>query len=478
MKNDTTALENKNLILATLLIPLTMSLIAVSSVNVALAEIGKGLTASDSQLQWVLSGYTLVVGMTLVPAGRLGDMYSRRTMFILGLIMFVTGSVLSALAPSALALNGARVIQGIGAGMYSPQIMGMIQQFFQGRERARAFGFFGMAVSISVAIGPVLAGVILALAGQPNGWRYVFFINLPLGVLGVVMALKWLPVEGAQAVKAQHSLLVRLDPVGALLLLSAIVSLLIPFTFRTWYWWLPLLLVASGVLLFAWVRWEIAYARRGFEPMVDLRLLQIRSFSAGMATAAMYFMGGTTIFVVMALFVQQDLGYSPLVAGLLGLPNAVLSAVGSRWGAARVYPQGRRIVIYSLCVIIVGILLSIFAFVGIIYFAQPVWWLLFTLGVIGVGQGVFGSANQTLSMEEVPAVAGGTAGGLKQTTERIGTSIGTALMTGIFFTFSASWAGGPAVLLVFSSAVVLIGLALLVAVFDARRARLVSEGVA
>ncbi len=165
MKDKMNALENKNWILATLLIPLAMSLIAVSSVNVALASIGKGLQTTDAQLQWVLSGYTLVVGVTLVPAGRLGDMYSRRTMFIFGLIAFVTGSFLSGLAPSALSLNAARVIQGVGAGMYSPQIMGMIQQFFQGRERAKAFGLLGMVVSFSVALGPVLAGAIISLAG-------------------------------------------------------------------------------------------------------------------------------------------------------------------------------------------------------------------------------------------------------------------------------------------------------------------------
>ncbi|EEH63271.1 transporter, major facilitator family protein [Gleimia coleocanis DSM 15436] len=472
------ALENKNWILATLLIPLAMSLIAVSSVNVALASIGKGLQTTDAQLQWVLSGYTLVVGVTLVPAGRLGDMYSRRTMFIFGLIAFVTGSFLSGLAPSALSLNAARVIQGVGAGMYSPQIMGMIQQFFQGRERAKAFGLLGMVVSFSVALGPVLAGAIISLAGFESGWRYIFFINLPLGIIGVIFGLKFLPAENTIPQERRQDLPIwlRLDFVGAALLLGAIVSLLIPFTFRTWHWWLPMLLVLAGALLIAWVKWESACQERGHAPMVDLSLLKIQSFSVGMATAAIYFMGATSMFVVMAMFVQNELGYSPLVAGVLGLPNAVLSAVGSRWGSLNVLNKGRKIVVLSLCVIVFGALLSLLVFAGIIYFKLSVWWLLLTLGIIGFGQGVFGSTNQTLAMDEVPAATGGTAGGLKQTTERIGTSIGSALMTGLYFTVSAVWAAGPAIMLVFAMAAVVVSLAALVAVFDMRRAALFPEG--
>lgn len=271
---------NKKRVLATLLIPLAMSLIAVSSVNVALASIGHGLQTTDTQLQWILSGYTLIVGLTLVPAGRLGDMYSRRLMFIIGLLLFVTGSTLSALAPTAIFLNAARVIQGVGAGMYSPQIMGMIQQYFQGSERARAFGLFGMVVSFSVAIGPVLSGALISAIGTETGWRYIFFINIPLGLLGIVAGYLWLPKEPRKPAPTEaQPLWMRLDMVGGALLLIGIVLLLIPLTFRTFHWYSPLMVVAALAVIYAWVKWEARCTQLGRAPMVDLSLLRIRSFS-------------------------------------------------------------------------------------------------------------------------------------------------------------------------------------------------------
>lgn len=464
---------NKKRVLATLLIPLAMSLIAVSSVNVALASIGHGLQTTDTQLQWILSGYTLIVGLTLVPAGRLGDMYSRRLMFIIGLLLFVTGSTLSALAPTAIFLNAARVIQGVGAGMYSPQIMGMIQQYFQGSERARAFGLFGMVVSFSVAIGPVLSGALISAIGTETGWRYIFFINIPLGLLGIVAGYLWLPKEPRKPAPTEaQPLWMRLDMVSGALLLIGIVLLLIPFTFRTFHWYSPLMVVAALAVIYAWVKWEARCTQLGRAPMVDLSLLRIRSFSMGMATAAIYFMGATTMFVVMATFVQNELGFAAIFAGLIGLPNALLSAVGSRWGSLRVSSWGRRIVLLALAVIMLGIFASILVFVAVIFFGQSIWWLLLTLGVTGFGQGVFGSANQTLAMEEVPLHAGGTAGGLKQTTERVGTAIGSAIMTGLYFTISAAVSAGAGVITVFVVALLFVGLAFAVAYFDFSRGRL------
>lgn len=466
---------NKNRILITLLIPLAMSLIAVSSINLALASIGKGLQASDAQLQWILAGYTLVIGMTLVPAGRLGDMFSRRTMFLVGLVLFVLGSLLSGLAPTALFLNAARVLQGIGAGMYSPQIIGMIQQFFQGKERARAFGLFGMIVSFSVALGPVVAGALISGMGVETGWRYIFFINIPLGVLGIVLGYFWLPKANGHHISAAEVATLRgMDYLGAALLLTGIVLTLIPFTFRTFEWWIPLLLVIAGTVLFAWYRWESYLPKVGKEPMVDLSLLRIRSYFVGTSTAAIYFMGAPTMFVVMAIFVQNELGYPAMIAGVLGLPNALLSAVGSRWGSLKVSQWGKKTVLFALSVVMAGVVLTIGAVVGVIYFGQPIWWLLLTLGVMGFGQGVFGSTNQTLSMEEVPPISGGTAGGLKQTTERIGTSIGSALLTGLYFTASTIWSPGSAVLLVFTTSLVFVSLAALLAFLDFSRGRLVA----
>ena len=180
-------------ILIVLLIPIAMALVAVSSINVALPSISSGLGATDTDLQWVLSGYALTFGISLVPAGRAGDVLGRGAFFVIGLLLFSVASLACSLAPTPEFLNVARFAQGIGAGLYNPQTMGMIQQYWRGMERARAFALFGMVVAVSVAVGPVLAGFIIQAFGPEIGWRASFLINFPLGLIGCVLALRWFP---------------------------------------------------------------------------------------------------------------------------------------------------------------------------------------------------------------------------------------------------------------------------------------------
>src|SRR5699024_9585385 len=180
-------------ILAVLLMAIFMSLMSVSVVNVALASIQTGLDASQSDIQWVLSGYALTFGVVLVSAGRAGDLLGRGGFFILGMVIFTLASVAAGLAPDAQWLNGARFVQGVGSGFLNPQAVGMIQQYFRGPERGRAFGFFGTTVGVSVAIGPILGGLLIQLGGVEIGWRLTFLINVPVGLLAIVLALLWFP---------------------------------------------------------------------------------------------------------------------------------------------------------------------------------------------------------------------------------------------------------------------------------------------
>ena len=160
-----------------------MALIDVSIVNVALPSIREGLGASESDLQWVLSGYALTFGVILVAAGRAGDIFGRAPLFMAGVVVFTGASAWAGFASDPLWLNIARALEGVGSGLISPQVVGMIQQFFRGAERGRAFGIFGSVVGVSVAIGPVLGGLLIHIFGVNNGWRWVFFVNLPVGVI-------------------------------------------------------------------------------------------------------------------------------------------------------------------------------------------------------------------------------------------------------------------------------------------------------
>src|SRR6478672_2218125 len=245
-----------------------MSLLDVSIVAVALPSIQRGLGTSPAAVQWVVSGYALAFGLALVPAGRLGDAIGRRTMFLVALGAFVLCSAAAGAAPNTGVLVAARLAQGIAAGSLAPQNSALIQQLFRGTERGRAFGFFGSTVGISTAVGPVVGGVILALAGGPGGWRWIFYVNVPIGLVALVLAARLLP-RGTPGRRGQ------VDVAGVALLGGGVLALMLPLVQAesgglARLWWL----FAVGLALlaaFAW--WERRVVRRGGDPLLDPRLI-------------------------------------------------------------------------------------------------------------------------------------------------------------------------------------------------------------
>ncbi|MGO1582298.1 MAG: MFS transporter [Actinomycetaceae bacterium] len=413
-----------------------MSLIAVSIVNVALPSMQEGLGASESDLQWVLSGYALTFGVVLVAAGRAGDVMGRGGIFLIGMTIFTVFSIVSSLAPSSEWLNVARFAQGVGSGLLNPQGIGMIQQYFRGAERARAFGFFGAAVGVSVAIGPVLGGVLINAGGPEIGWRLTFLVNVPVGIATIVLALLWFPRplirklgDADPATRAKRSL----DPVGALLLGAAVLAILFPFMEGRASAAIWALVPVGLVLVWLWLRWERRFARSGRSPMVDLDIFRTRSFSNGALMITLYFLGMTSVWVLVALYMQQGDGRSAMEAGVIGLPSAVLSALSSNWAGKRVLTYGRALVIGGLLVALTGLGLSIVVVLLHDAVGLSIWWLLLSLAFIGAGGGSVVSPNQTLTLSEVPLQYAGSSGAIMQTGQRIGTSIGIAVITAAVF---------------------------------------------
>lgn len=419
-------------ILIVLLLPLAMSLMALSSVNVALPTIEAGLNATPTDVQWILSGYALAFGVCLIPAGRAGDVLGRGSWFVIGLALFVVASLVCGLAPDPVFLNGARIVQGLGAGVFSPQITGMIQQYFTGASRARAFATFGLAISASVAIGPVLTGAIIQAVGPGTGWRWAFFIYLPIGLAAIVLALAWFPfdTERRRRVSGRPGGRLDLDPVGMLILTASILCVMYPFMAHALWAWV--LLPLGPLLAWTWVRWERRYAASGHAPMVDLALFGYRSFRNGMLVSGVLFLGIASTFAVLAIYLQSGLHATAIQAGLIGLPNAIVSAYASMWSLKYVLTHGRRLVVWMLLLMVLGLLASI-GVVLALPLGMPWWMLAATLSLNGFAMGVIGSANQTLAMQDVPAVNGGTAGGIKQTVERVGAALGNAMVIGLMF---------------------------------------------
>jgi EmrB/QacA subfamily drug resistance transporter len=446
-----------------------MGLLDVSIVAVALPSIERSLGTSASGVQWVVSGYTLAFGLALVPAGRLGDALGRRRMFMIALSGFVLTSALCGAAPSLVLLIVARLVQGFAAGMLGPQNSGVIQDLFRGEERGRAFGRYGASVGLSTAVGPIVGGIILAVFGGPDGWRWIFYVNVPIGLVALALAPRLLPGRTAAQLADRTPIRRRLDLVGTALLGVAVLAIMLPLLeydhFRDLWW----LIAVGAALLVAFARWELRVARVGHRPpLLDPRLLSgTRGYASGSALGLAYFVGFSGIFIVLAMYFQLALGYTPLRSGLAVTSFAVGAAVSAFAGGAVVARWGRRLTVWGLCCVVVGLLVTAFVLrdhtgsaAGLLA-AGP-------LLLAGVGSGLVISPNLTLTLGDVPVRMAGAAGGALQTGQRVGSSVGTALLAGVYYTVLGlpGATAGSAIFVALLCAVVFVLIALVIAVVE------------
>ncbi|MEU8244681.1 MFS transporter [Nonomuraea sp. NPDC048916] len=403
-----------------------MSGLDVSIVNVALPSIREGLHASEDGLQWILSGYALTFGLLLIPAGRLGDARSRKNVFMVGALIFTLASATCGLASTMTVLIVSRLIQGMAAGMLNPQVSGLIQQMFRGVERGRAFGALGATIGLSTAAGPLIGGALVTAFGHMEGWRWVFLVNLPIGFVLLPLAWKVLPAPDTPPRRRES-----VDPIGVLLLGLGVAGLLLPFI-QQHQWpgnakWL--LIPASLAMLAGFVAWERAYRR---EPLIDLSLFRLRTYSLGSIIALFYFAGFTGIFFIFTLYLQSGRGYSALLAGLAITPFALGSAMASVVGGRLVARVGRLLVALGLVTVAAGLALTMFA-TGLVPGEYVGAATALPLLLAGIGSGLVISPNQAIALSEVPPAGGGSAGGVLQTGQRLGSSIGIAAAGSAFF---------------------------------------------
>lgn len=408
-----------------------ITILDLSKVNVALPSIEAALGAGSTQLQLIVSGYVLTFGLVLVPMGRLGDQRSRRALFIVGLSLFTVTSLLCAVAISPLMLMVARLLQGVAAGIQMPQVLGLIQQLFQGKERGRAFGLFGATIGIAIAFGPTIGGLMILVGGAADGWRLIFWMNVPLGIIAIALAVWVLPRTRTRSRKA-----LSFDLFGVFLFSLAVVSLMWPFLFTTGSpdddprrWWLLAVFVAfTG----AFVAWERHYESTGRQPLIPFALFRVSSFRNGTLLIAAYFTALPALFLLTTLFLQTGVGLAPVYAGMVTIGFALTSAVFSWIGGNLVGTYGRPIVVWGLSVM----LLCVIGLAAAALFAPEaaVVWVMAGIMVIGgIGGGLVNSPNQTLTLADIPVDQGGTAGSIGQLGQRIGTSVGTAVALSLFY---------------------------------------------
>ncbi|WP_281982494.1 MFS transporter [Thalassorhabdomicrobium marinisediminis] len=458
-------------ILAVLLVTIFMTLISVSIVNVALPSIGHGLSASQSDMQWVLSGYALTFGVVLVAAGRAGDIMGRGGLFLIGVGIFTVSSIAAGMAPDAEMLNLARFAQGIGSGLLNPQGLGMIQHYFRGAERGRALGYMGTSIGLSIAVGPVLGGLLIELGGPDLGWRLTFLVNVPIGIASIVLGLMWFPRPLIRRFPTIGSGLRSLDPVGAVLLGLAVLCVLFPFVEARNAPMLWGLLPFSALLLWLWIRWERRYLRRGFSPMVDFKIFRSSSYTNGILIMSFYFMGLPSLWVLVALYVQEGVGATALQAGFFGVPAALIGAYTAQWAGNRVARLGSKLIVAGLILTLVGLVLSVAVILLHEVQLVNIWWLMASLCFVGVAQGIVISPNQTLTLETVPLEYAGSSGAILQTGQRIGTAIGFAVITAATFSTLAVTSWSVAVSVGFGLIAVMVIVAFLATLRDIKSRR-------
>jgi EmrB/QacA subfamily drug resistance transporter len=436
-----------------------MILLDVSIVTVAIPSIQQGLGTSESGVQWVVSGYPLTFGLALVAGGRLGDAFGRRNMYLIALTGFVATSVLAGLAPTLTLLVVARLLQGLVAGLVTPQNGGLIQDLFRGPERGRAFGLLGATIGVSTAAGPVIGGFILGVAGEPDGWRWVFLVNLPFGLLTILLAVLLVPRTPKRTTGAD------IDLAGILLLGLTVLCLMVPIVLSEVdglrrFWWLFLVAVP---LALAFLRWERGRVRGERAPLLDMRLFTATpGYPSGATLATIYFCGFSGIWLVFAVYFQEDLGLSPLESGLAVTPFSLGSAVSSWLSGRLVARWGRWVAITGLVIMIVGL-----AAVAVLGFAVDkdslVLAIALPLLVAGIGGGAVISPNTTRTLACVPSDMSGVASGVLQTGQRFGTAVGTAVLAAVFHAMASAAVGFSVAMF---AAVAMIVVALVVALAE------------
>jgi len=418
------------LVLAICCLSLFIVGIDVTIVNVALPSIQRSLHASMSGLQWTIDAYTLVIACLLMLSGSLADRFGRRRVFQVGLAVFSLGSLLCGLAPGLGWLVAFRALQAVGGSMLNPVAMSIIvNTFTDRRERARAVGIWGAVVGVSLAVGPVLGGVLVSTAG----WRSVFWINLPIGAAAIALTQRFVPESKAPRAR-------RLDPPAQaliVLILGAITYATIEGPQRGWA--SPAILGLFFLGAVAAVTFVVVELRRR-EPLIDVRFFRGAPFSgaAVIALAAFGALGG--FLFLNTLYLQDVRGYTALGAGLLTIPMAVMIAVFASVSGRIVGRRGPRIPFLAagLALAIAGLLLArLTPHTSVAY-------LVLAYVIFGAGSGLVTAPITNTAVSGMPKEQAGVAGAVASTCRQVGSSLGVAVTGSIVaasFTTASAGAG-------------------------------------
>ncbi len=394
-------------------------------VNLALPAIRGGLGASDVELQFVISAYACANGVVLITGGRLGDLYGRKRLFLIAMAGFVAASALCGLAPSAGVLIGGRVLQGVFAATLTPQVLAIIRSAFAPHEQVRVMGLFGFVYGLAAVIGQLGGGALISLHPFGLGWRAIFLVNLPIGLVALVGSWRHLPESRPPTGAA-------IDLPGTALLSVILLLLIYPLTRGRelgWPSWTWASFAAAALLVPLLVVVERRRQQRGREPLLDLRLFANPVVVLGLLLAFLFYWM-SVFFLALGIYLQNGLQWTPLHAGLAILPFGVgfLAAplLLPRLTAALGAPTTLTT---SFALLAIGLALA----AQLAGTAAPSWGFYLGLSIAGAGQGLTLPSVLRIVLAEVPAQRAGLASGMITAMLQIGSAVGAAVLGGVYF---------------------------------------------
>lgn len=420
--------ERRWIAMAILLIAGFMNLIDVTIVNVALPSLQSGLGATSAEIEWVVAAYIMAFAIGLLPFGRLGDMLGRRRIFLLGVGAFTIASALCGLAPGINTLIAARVLQGIGGAMMTPQTLAIAQVIFPPKERGLAFALFGVTAGLAAVSGPLIGGLLIDADIFGLSWRPIFLVNIPVGLFAILAGLKYIPaMEGNRDVGIDIG---GIALAGLTLLL--VVFPLIEGRELGWPAWIFALSVAAIPSGWLFVRWQHRQADAGGPQLLPVTLMSNASFMGGVLTASLFFSAVPGFFMVFAVFLQTGFGLTPLQSGLTTVPfsagvflaSMLSGRLGPRWQRQRIFIGSAMLFCAMLWLqsLVGGLGTSVHSSL----FLPP-----FLIAGLGLGTAV--SPLFQLALSSVPDRDAGSASGGVQSFQQVGGALGVAVMGQLFF---------------------------------------------
>lgn len=404
-----------------------LSVIDVFIINVAIPAIRKGIHASEAQLQLVIALYLLAYACLLVTGGRSGDYFGRKNVFLAGMLGFSLASALCGLAHTPFFLNTARFLQGITAAFMVPQTIAFIQVLFpDANERTKAIGWYGITLGLASMLGQFLGGFLTSFQFWVDGWRLIFFINVPIGLTAVVLGFRYLPET-----RQEHKQAFDLE--GVLLLTGALICFIVPLIQGRelgWPVWCMLLLLVSAGLFVAFYRHQQVKKKRMQQPLIDMDLFLIPDFTRGIGAVICCFIMHSSFLLMSALLFQNGYGFSPLVSGGCFVLWGGCMLLCSLWSMKLVSRNSKQTVLAGVFLMAVSTALQLVFFTG----STP---SLMVIGLVlllhGAGAGFTYSTLLNVTLRSVPAPFAGASAGIYSTAQQAAGAFGIAATGGLFF---------------------------------------------